>query len=215
MIFFEKSTMLLKLVSADMINRGLQLKPGLNVDPNPFIREGDCVAGGLYYCDAQDIMHWRGLGYTHLCTVEVPEDTQTVKLSHKYRSDKLILSQPYPIAEHPMWTNIEICKLVVHKDGFVLKYVKNQTDEICWLAVQQDGLALQYVQNQTDEICRLAVQKSGLILEYVQKQTEEICRLAVQQNGLALEFVRGPKAAMAVAIPHLIRLCNASNVARL
>jgi len=139
--------MLLKLVSANMINRGLQLKPGLNVDPIPFSRKGDCVAGGLYYCDAQDVMHWDCLGYTHLCTVEVPEDAQTVKLSNKYRSDKLILGPPYPIAEHPMWSDAEICKLAVQQHGLALQFVRNQTDELCRLAVQQNGEALQFVQN--------------------------------------------------------------------
>jgi len=183
--------MLVKLVSADMINRELQLKPGLNVDPVPFRHDRDCVAGGLYYCDAQDIMCWYyHLGYTHLCTVTVPEDAQTVKLSNKYRSDKIHLSQPYPIGEHPMWTDSEICKLTVQQNGLALQYVQNQTDEICRLAVQQNGLTLQYVQNQTDEICKLAVQKNGLALQYVQSQTEELCKLAVQQNGRALQYVQ-------------------------
>jgi len=153
-----------------MINRGLKLKPGLNFDPNPFSREADCVAGGLYYCDAQEIMRWHGiLGYTHLCTVEVPEDAQTVKLSNKYRSDKLILGPPYPIAEHPMWSDTEICRLAVQQDGRALQYVQNQTDEICKLAVQQNGLALRYVRNQTDEICKLAIQQNSRALQYARK----------------------------------------------
>jgi len=47
--------MFVKLVSSNMINRNLQLKVGLNVDILPFAYEGDCVAGGLYYCEAHDI----------------------------------------------------------------------------------------------------------------------------------------------------------------
>ena len=83
---------LLKLVAKDMLNRGLQLQPGLNTDPVPFSETGDCVAGGIYYCDAAYIIFWiDNLDYTHMCTVTVPEDARTVALHLKYRSDKVIL----------------------------------------------------------------------------------------------------------------------------
>jgi len=178
---FQSIIMLVKLVSADMINRGLQLRPGLNVDPVSFSYEGDCVAGGLYYCDAQDIIHWveRLHGYTHLCTVTVPEDAQTVKLDNKYRSNMINLSQPYPIREHPMWSDSELCRSVVQSDGRGLRYVKSQTEELCRLAVRQNGWTLKHVKSQTEEICRLAVQKDGQALLFVKIQTEELCRLAV------------------------------------
>jgi hypothetical protein len=109
-------------------------------------------------------MHWMEslVVYTHLCTVTVPEDAQTVKLARKYRSNKINLSHPYPIREHPMWSDSEVA---VQSNGRALKYVQNKTDELSELAVQQDGLALQYVQNKTDELCKLAVQQNGLEVE--------------------------------------------------
>jgi hypothetical protein len=106
----------------------------------------------------------------------------------------------------------ELCKLAVQKDGYALKFVKNQTEElfklaiqhnggvlqfmkdqteeICKLAVQQDGWALKYVIDKTEEICKLAVQQYGRALKYVDHQTEEICKLAVRHNGFALEYVK-------------------------
>lgn len=182
---------LVKLVEKNMVNRGLQLEVGLNVDPVPFSVEGDCVAGGLYYCDAEDVIEWiQCLNYTHLCTVTVPANAQTVQLDKKYRSDRIILGEPYPIAKHPIWSDLEICKRVVQQDGNALRYVKEQTEEICKLAVQQNGWALRYVKEQTEELCRLAVQQNGKALRYVNEHTEELCRLAVQRNGQALRYVK-------------------------
>ena len=184
--------MFVKLVSSNMINREFQLKEGLNVDTVPFALEGNCVAGGLYYSKAHDIGHWLSLGYTRLCTVTVPEDAQTVELPYKYRSDKIILSQPCLIEEHPMWRDSEICKLVVQQNGLALQHVQQQTDEICKFAVQQNGYSLLYVQDQTEEICKLAVQESGHVLEHVlnKNKTDAIIKLAVQRHGTALQYVQ-------------------------
>jgi hypothetical protein len=183
--------MLVKLVASNMVNRGLPLKPGLNIDPIPFSHTGDCVAGGIYYCDAQDLAHWsRILGYTHLCNVTIPDGAQTVKLDRKYRSDQVILGDPYLISDHPLWQDIELCKLFVTHDGLALEYVKEQPKELCKLAVYQAGLALKFVKEQTEEICKLAVHQAGCALKYVKEQTEELCKLAVRQNGWALQYVK-------------------------
>ena len=36
-------------------------------------------------------MDWHFLNYTHLCTIEVPKDAQTVKFQSKFRSHKIII----------------------------------------------------------------------------------------------------------------------------
>ena len=70
----------------------------------------------------------------------------------------------------------EICKSVVQKNGFSLKYVKNQTEEICKLAVQQNGLSLSLVKNKTEEICTLAVHQCGSALYYVPEHMKHLCK---------------------------------------
>uniref|UniRef100_A0A6C0J513 DUF4116 domain-containing protein n=1 Tax=viral metagenome TaxID=1070528 RepID=A0A6C0J513_9ZZZZ len=128
-------------------------------------------------------MRWAGLGYTHVCTVDIPRDAQTVIFPNKYRSDKIIiLDTPVHFMNHEMWKDDDICKLIVHQNGSALKYVKHQTEDICKLAVKQLGTALQYVKNQTDEICKIAVQQNGYALQYVKTPTVEINELAVKQN---------------------------------
>jgi len=132
-------------------------------------------------------MSWTCLNYTHLCTIEIPNDAQSVKFKDKYYSDKIIiLDKPVPFNEHIIWENYEICKLIIQQNGQALAFVKHQTDKICKLAVQQNGCALRYVNNQTNEICKLALQQNGCALRYVNNQTDEICKLAVQQDECAL-----------------------------
>uniref|UniRef100_A0A6C0J638 Uncharacterized protein n=1 Tax=viral metagenome TaxID=1070528 RepID=A0A6C0J638_9ZZZZ len=65
--------MYVKWTNNNMCNRNLQLKHGLNTDTIPFSTERDCVADGIYYCDAKDVMDWHILNYTHLGTIEVPK----------------------------------------------------------------------------------------------------------------------------------------------
>uniref|UniRef100_A0A6C0J4A5 Uncharacterized protein n=1 Tax=viral metagenome TaxID=1070528 RepID=A0A6C0J4A5_9ZZZZ len=70
-------------------------------------------------------MEWKWLGYTNLCTIEIPDDAQTVKFSHKYRSDKvIILDTPVPFKEHKMWSDIESCKLIVKRKSTCLTICK-------------------------------------------------------------------------------------------
>ena len=62
----------------------------------------------------------------------------------------------------------------VEKDGYALKYVKEQTHEICIKAVEENGLALKYVKDQTPEICIKAVEENGDALQYVKESAFDV-----------------------------------------
>ena len=55
----------------------------------------------------------------------------------------------------------------VKRNGYALKFVKNQTPEICLQAVKQDGWALRFVKEQTPEICLEAVKQDGDALQCI------------------------------------------------
>ena len=80
---------------------------------------------------------------------------------------------------------------MVKKDGYALKFVKNQTEEICLAAVKQNCSALEYVKNQTEEMCLVAVNRYSLAFMYVKKQTEQVCLAAVKQipNGRLMCYI--------------------------
>jgi len=61
----------------------------------------------------------------------------------------------------------------VKKDGYALRFVKDQTLEICLEAVKKDPDALQYVKDQTLEICLEAVKQDGYALRYVSSEMFE------------------------------------------
>ena len=84
----------------------------------------------------------------------------------------------------------EICKFIVQRNGYLLRYVKKQTEEICKLAVQDVPEVLKYAKKQTEEICKRAVWRCGCLLKYVKDQTEEICKLAIMSDCYALEYVK-------------------------
>ena len=41
----------------------------------------------------------------------------------------------------------------VERNGYALRYVKDQTEAVCIKAVENDGDALQYVKDQTEAVC--------------------------------------------------------------
>jgi len=122
--------------------------------------------------------------YRWIRRVTIDDDAIIYSQDDIYRATKLTLSE-----REDIWSNEELCKIIVTSCGLALEFVHQQTDEICKLAVKQNGLALEFVDDQTDEICLLAVKQNGLALEFVGDQTDEICLAAVKQNGWALKYV--------------------------
>ena len=49
------------------------------------------------------------------------------------------------LVEFEQWSDEAYCLEAVKKDGYALRYVKNQTEKVCLEAVKKDGDALSYV----------------------------------------------------------------------
>src|SRR5574344_1247767 len=69
------------------------------------------------------------------------------------------------------WHDPKYCIAAVKRDGYALRFVKNQTPEICLEAVKRNGFAIKFVKKQTPDICLEAIKRNGLALEYVKEQT--------------------------------------------
>ena len=52
------STTYFKLTNLDESHHGITFQDGLNVDPIQFNSSQDCVPGGIYFCQEQDIHKW-------------------------------------------------------------------------------------------------------------------------------------------------------------
>jgi hypothetical protein len=76
--------------------------------------------------------------------VEIP-DVTVLKFSTRYRTDKIILSQPIHIKDHPMWYEKDICLKAVEINGHALELVKEQTPKLCLAANKQNTNASRYL----------------------------------------------------------------------
>ena len=97
-----------KVIRSDMTHHGFTYRKGLNVDSNPFLYEGSCVPGGLYFFTGlKDLPDWLGYG-DHLWEVEVPEDSPCVPDPEggKYRAHKLILKKRHSLSSKNIWKQI-------------------------------------------------------------------------------------------------------------
>jgi hypothetical protein len=177
-----------KILNKSMKHNNFIYKEGLNVDHVPFDPTGECKAGGLYFCEVNDVHLYLNYG-TLIADVEIPSNAQVYREANKLKSDRIVITNIIPIRDHIIWTDPDFCNTIVNQCGGALKYAKKQTDEICKIAVVGNGYALEHVNDQTDEICRIAVAQNGMVLMFVKEQTDEICKIAVNQNGLALEYV--------------------------
>jgi hypothetical protein len=162
------------------------------VDTVPFNPDGECQAGGLYFCSLDQLSLW--LDYSlkpmyYAREVTVPDDAQVWVEKYKFKSDCLILGDRVPIVDLLVWMDEDYCLRACKLNGLVLQYVRDQTLEICLAAVKENGRALQYVKDQTEAINLQAVKEDGYALQYVRNQTESICLSAVRQNDGAFRYV--------------------------
>ncbi len=63
--------------------------------------------------------------------------------------------------------DIQVALKAVERNGYALRYVKDQTESVCLKAVESDGDALRYVKDQTESVCLKAVESEGDALRYV------------------------------------------------
>lgn len=180
-----------KILSYDLVHYGFTYREGLNVDSWRFDPEKQCGPGGLYFSDVEHLPLYLSYG-PKIGRVRVPPEAHWMQAKNgcKYKADRIILSDIQLWSQSPIWHDPVFCLAAVQHNGWLLQYVKYQTEAICMEAVSTSGLVLQYVQHQTEAICLAAVQQDGGALKYVQHQTPEICLAAVQQNGLALQHVQ-------------------------
>ena len=187
-----KENKLVKLTNDWENHNGYQFQTGLNIDSIPFNPEGQCQAGGIYFCSLGKIPMW--LNYAdrpmiYVRWVTIPDDGLIWVEEDKFKADRLILSERRKIVDLEEWEDPVFCLEAVKQDGYALKYVKQQTDKVCLESVKQNGLALQFVKEQTEELCLEAVRQNGHALQFVKAQTAELCLEAVRRNGCFLKYV--------------------------
>ena len=85
--------------------------------------------------------------------------------------------------ESKAWDNYEYCLESVRRNGYYIKFVRNQTLELCLEAVKEEEHALRYVRNQTPELIHL-MRKNNIRIwrEHLNNVTEEQIIEYYEQN---------------------------------
>ena len=79
----------------------------------------------------------------------------------------------------------------LNEEGWIEQFVKTKEfEKLCLEAIKRDGYAIRFVKEQTPELCLEAVKQNGYALQFVKKQTPKLCLEAVKQDGYALRFVK-------------------------
>ncbi len=63
--------------------------------------------------------------------------------------------------------SLDAALAAVSRNGYALRYVKDQTEAVALAAVSRNGDALQYVKDQTEAVALAAVKADGYALQYV------------------------------------------------
>ena len=85
--------------------------------------------------------------------------------------------------ESKAWDNYEYCLEAVRRNGYNIKFVRNQTLELCLEALKEEEYALRYVRNQTPELIHLMKKNNiGIQVECFVNVTQEQMREYYEQN---------------------------------
>ena len=85
--------------------------------------------------------------------------------------------------ESEAWDNYEYCLEAVRRNGYNIKYVRNQSLELCLEAVKEEEHALRYVKEQTPELIHLMRKNNiGIWQEHLNNITQEQIDEYYEQN---------------------------------
>jgi hypothetical protein len=174
-----------KLLNPNLVHFGVEYQEGLNVDPVPFNPNGDCEAGGLYFCHFDFIARWRqNLNWTYIANVTLPEDARVYvePCGTKLKADRIELSNIRPLSEFLATVNENRLQQMVEENPWLLEHITRQTEWMCLTAVRSRGYLLRYVRQQTDAIRMAAVNQDPWALKWADPQTPELCREAVARD---------------------------------
>ena len=160
----------MKVLPKELEKNGIKYKEGPITDKVPFNPQ-QCVAGGIHYCQEEDIMEWFWLG-EYVADVDVPSYAQTKCYGNKYKSSVIILSNIRHISDYmdKKYPTIEgkyhpVILSWLDKDYRNIRYLKQQTPEICKKMLDvSNGSAIVFIRNPTKDYWIKALSMNGSLI---------------------------------------------------
>ena len=180
----------LKILKSSLIHGNFKYNPGLNRDTNKFIPYGNNLQGGLYFSNYKDIFNSRVFG-EYLCEIKIPEDALVYINQNKFKSDKIIIWDIYPIQDHPVWSQEKYYSKILNSYPMAFIHLKNKSEKICLEMARKWAYSLDYIPNLNPEICLAAVNKNGSVISHIPTKflSPELFGLAISKYGRNLKYI--------------------------
>lgn len=190
-----------KFLNDNLIHFQHEYKNGLNIDAIKFFPYGECMAGGLYFCEELVSVNYIKLYGKYYSKVTIPDDAKVYIEFGKFKADRIILNDIREIGSNDdkkFWecilslyprhidliypTNplfLEMWKFVVNKNGSLIAKIKDQKFDkdayydLSVLSVQQKCENIRYV-----KIDKITPEKYN-----------DLCKFAVKTHSNALLYV--------------------------
>lgn len=119
-----KDKVLVKLTNEKECHNGFKFETGFNKDMMPFTSYGNCLPGGIYFCEFDDIHRWINYNnkfMVNLRVVTIPNSARVYEMRNKFKADKLILGPALNI-----WVDYDLCYLMVCQNPKLIDYVPHE-----------------------------------------------------------------------------------------
>lgn len=119
-----KGKIFVKLTNKEECHNGFQFNTGLNTDTVEFTPYGNCLPGGIYFCEFDKIYQWIEYNYnlmSNMRAVTIPDDAQVYETAHDIKADKLILGSALDI-----WDDYDMCYLIICQNPNLIVHVSKE-----------------------------------------------------------------------------------------
>jgi len=146
---------LYKLTAYNENHNGLQFKTGINVDRVEFNPNDECLPGGIYFIEENEIYKWLAYKgkFMHYCRKVVLLDDSKIYIErNKFKADKIKLEERVKIVDMDIWNNENCCLKAVNHDGTNISIIKKPTEAVQLAAVKQNVNAFEYIENPVESV---------------------------------------------------------------
>ena len=198
--FPKLSEQLVKLTNEKEIHNGFKFETGLNVDSIKFNPIGECLPGGIYFTDLDNLPCWLEYGIRSMKyyrNVIIPDDCRVYIEGNKYKADKIELSDREEIKDLPLWSDGDYCAMALEKGELSIKYIKKNNKKVQLALVKKHGGYIRYLLDGNTKVSKevqmAAVEQSGEAISYLLdshiKVSKGVQLHSISSNGISIQYL--------------------------
>jgi hypothetical protein len=166
---------------------------GRNVDIIEFNPIPQCVAGGLYYTDFENMAQFTSYG-SIIGIVKIDDGIPIVKINtNTYKSPEINILEFYDFEEFISNKELYTEEKTRIKDP-VLKFrlKENPSEEFKIATVKNNGLVIEYIKDPSESVQLAAVIQNGFAIQHIEEPSEDVQLAAVNSDADVILFIKDP-----------------------